>query len=248
MRIHRIYHPDILQVGSHVTLDTNATRHVAQVLRLEKDNPIVLFDGSGTDYAAKLTQCSKQECQAQVTGISSQEAPSPLSLQLALGISRGERMDFSLQKAVELGVNTISPLFTERTMVKLKGERLQQRLTHWQGIIRHACEQSGRSRLPVLNPAQPLADGLTHFAGQRLLLDHRATQTLKQIPPPQDRLTLLVGPEGGLSENERKLATRQGFTAIRLVPRVLRTETAPLAALAAIQALWGDFQETPGLN
>jgi 16S rRNA (uracil1498-N3)-methyltransferase len=241
MRTHRVYHPDTLHLGDQITLDANATRHVVQVLRLEKNDPIVLFDGSGTDYDAELTLCRKSECQARVIGIRSREKPAKLSLHLALGISRGERMDFSLQKAVELGVNTISPIFTERTVVQLKGERLQQRLNHWQGIVRHACEQSGRSLLPALNPAQKLNSFLNGHTGMGLLLDHRATQRIHDIAKPSASITLLVGPEGGLSEAERHLANQQGFSAICLGPRVLRTETAPLAALAAMQTLWGDF-------
>lgn len=243
MREHRLYSPQALRIGEEVALDESASRHALQALRLKTGASITLFDGSGDDYAAVLTQVAKRSAMARIEKHLRSEAPSPLHIELAIGISRGERMDFSLQKAVELGVNRISPLFTERTQVQLKGERVQNRLAHWQGVIRHACEQSGRSRLPELTPPQALNTWLQGFNGSGLLLDHRAQQTLPTLTPPSDgKLSLLVGPEGGLSENERDMAQQFGLTGIRMGPRVLRTETAPLAALAAIQTLWGDFR------
>lgn len=151
-------------------------------------------------------------------------------------------MDFSIQKAVELGVSHFQPLFTERCMVQLKGDRQQSRLDHWQGVIRHACEQSGRALLPSIAEPLNLPEWLSRFSGNGLMLDHRAEHSLASLPAPKDSLTLLVGPEGGLSEAERDLAMQHNFAAGRMGPRVLRTETAPLAALAAIQTLWGDFR------
>jgi 16S rRNA (uracil1498-N3)-methyltransferase len=143
---------------------------------------------------------------------------------------------------VELGVHEITPLFTERSMVQLKGERLHNRMAHWRGVIRHACEQSGRSRLPILHDPQSLPGWVQGFQGNGVMLDHRAEMSLVQIPAPQEAITLLVGPEGGLSPRERESAARAGMRGVRMGPRVLRTETAPLAALAVIQALWGDFR------
>jgi 16S rRNA (uracil1498-N3)-methyltransferase len=159
-----------------------------------------------------------------------------------MGISRGERMDFSIQKAVELGVSHFQPLFTERCMVQLKGDRQQSRLDHWQGVIRHACEQSGRALLPSIAEPSNLPNWLCSFTGYGLMLDHRAEHSLASLSAPKDSLTLLVGPEGGLSQAERDLAMQHNFAAGRMGPRVLRTETAPLAALSAIQTLWGDFR------
>jgi 16S rRNA (uracil1498-N3)-methyltransferase len=164
-----------------------------------------------------------------------------LQLHLAIGISRGERMDYAIQKSVELGVSQISPLFSSRSMVRLKPDRRNKRVAHWQGVIRSACEQSGRSRLPILNPPTELSDWLSSHPGG-LMLYHQATDTLATRPAPGSELNLLIGPEGGLSDAERAKAVEHGYKAVRLGPRVLRTETAPIAALAAIQVLWGDFR------
>jgi 16S rRNA (uracil1498-N3)-methyltransferase len=150
-------------------------------------------------------------------------------------------MDFAIQKSVELGVHAITPLHTERSLVQLEGERLKKRLEHWQGVVVSACEQSGRARIPRLRTPVPLDDWLsTHPQG--LLLFHGAEHSLADLPPPGEDLNLLIGPEGGLSEAERGRALAAGFSAVRLGPRILRTETAPLAALAAIQVLWGDLR------
>jgi 16S rRNA (uracil1498-N3)-methyltransferase len=241
-RTHRIFSPSPLQPGAEVTLDEQGTRHLVQVLRLKSGDACVLFDGSGRDFSATLTQAGKRGCRARVGNILREEPPATLQLHLVIGISRGERMDFSIQKAVELGISGITPVFTERSMVNLSGERLRNRFEHWQGVIRHACEQSGRSRLAELHAPQALTDWLRNFAGKGLMLDHRAETTLVSQPRPDQDLTLLVGPEGGLSGNERQLAQRNRMQGVRLGPRILRTETAPLAALAVAQALWGDFR------
>lgn len=241
MRRSRIFTLQRLEAGRLVDLDERAVRYASQVLRLRAGHEIILFDGSGKDYGAVLTRCDRKCCSAQITGISSTEQVAPLALHLGIGISRGERMDFAIQKSVELGVATVTPLFTGRSVVELKGERMERRLSHWRAIVVSACEQSGRSRLPALDAPVPLADWLRNHQGG-LVLYHRATDTLATLPPPEDVLHLLIGPEGGLSDKERELAAAQGFRGVRLGPRILRTETAPLAALAAIQALWGDFR------
>lgn len=242
MRQHRIFSTTRLSPGDQVPLDKNAQRHLVRSLRLGEGDHFVLFDGSGNDYAATLGPQRDKTTYAQVGECLSSEAIAELSITLAMGISRGERMDFSIQKAVELGVTTLIPLFTERTQVKLKGDRLQSRHEHWQGVIRHACEQSGRSRLPALCKAETFGGWLHQQNGYGLLLDHRATHPLSGLAKPAGPITLLVGPEGGLTETERQQALQQGFSGVRMGPRILRTETAPLAALAAIQTLWGDFR------
>ena len=169
------------------------------------------------------------------------EAPGALQIHLGIGISRGERMDVAIQKSVELGVTAITPLMAERSVVQLRADRTKQRLAHWRGVMISACEQSGRSILPILHPpCTPAAWIDDNHPG--LLLYHRATQTLATLPPPAGTLNLLIGPEGGLSESERLLAESNEFVAVRMGPRVMRTETAPIAALAAAQALWGDFR------
>jgi len=242
MRSKRIFHPETLAENSRITLDDTAGRHLIKALRLKAGDELVLFDGSGKDFSATLVQAGKRTCIAEVYQVMREEAEPGLRLVLAIGISRGERMDFSIQKAVELGINEIQPLFTERSMVQLKGDRLQNRLTHWRGVIRHACEQSGRSRVPGISEPLSLANWLDSFEGNGLMLDHRAEKPLVELSAPGTELTMLVGPEGGLSPTERQLAEEKGLAGVRLGPRVLRTETAPLAALAVIQATWGDFR------
>jgi len=243
MRIPRIFSPEELHSGDEIQLDNNAARRLLQVLRLKDGDPVVLFDGSGRDFTGELIIQGRRNCGARVSEIILCEQPTALKIHLALGISRGERMDFAVQKAVELGVWSITPLFTQRTVVQLKGERLTSRQTHWLGVVRHACEQSGRSLLPMLRPAISLAKWLDEYQGQGLLLDHRAERSLKQVPAPKGEVSLLIGPEGGLSAVERDAARQKGLEGIRLGPRILRTETAPLAAISAIQTLWGDFDQ-----
>ena len=160
-----------------------------------------------------------------------------------LGFGLGTAAGLFAGKAVELGVSVLQPLFTERCQVKLSGQRRAQRLAHWRRLIISACEQSGRCRIPELANPETLAASLhRQRPGVSLLLDPRSRQTLQELPEPQTGVTLLVGPEGGLSEAERALALQQGFIGVRLGPRILRTETAPLAAIAALQTLWGDFR------
>lgn len=245
MRLDRIYTAQPLSAGARVELEAGPWRHVTQVLRLVAGDALVLFNGDGHDYPARVAQAGGVD----VAAPGPPEPPLPLAVTLALGISKGERMDYALQKAVELGVAALVPLFTARTVVKLRDDRLDKRRDHWRGVVVAACEQSGRRRLPDLATPQRLSDWLgtlpaTDQPGHpRLLLHHRADLTLPDLPPPAaGRALLLVGPEGGLAPGERDAALAHGFTALRLGPRVLRAETAPLAALAALQTLWGDFR------
>ncbi len=244
MRIPRIYLPVMLSEGATVSLDERASRHVSQVLRLRAGAELSLFDGNGQEHHASLATVSKQACTARIAAPVENRSESTLHITLAQGVSRGERMDYTLQKAVELGIRCIQPLWTTRSQVKLAGERLEKRRQHWQGVVVSACEQCGRAYLPIVQEPMTLDAWLatTGTADHGLLLDHRATQSLTDLPAPQDRALLLAGPEGGLAEEERQQALRQGFIGVRLGPRVLRTETAALAALAAMQTLWGDFR------
>jgi 16S rRNA (uracil1498-N3)-methyltransferase len=246
MRRDRIHTPQPLRVGARVELEAGAGRHLRQVLRLGVGDGLVLFNGDGHDYLARLVAVGPAEAVAEVEQQGPPEPSPALAVTLAIGISKGERMDFALQKAVELGATALAPLFTERSVVKLTDERRDKRLRHWQGVVVAACEQSGRRRLPELAPPQHLGawlDGRSAQAGQGLLLHHLAERTLPALAPPAaGRVTLLVGPEGGLAPPERQAALARGFVSVRLGPRVMRTETAPLAALAALQALWGDFR------
>lgn len=243
MRIPRIYTTQNLRDHIHLTLEAEPSRHLYQVLRLKPGAPLYLFDGSGRDFAASISRSGKAGVEVSVQTGGAPEPPPPLVIRLLQGISKGERMDYVLQKAVELGVEELVPLFTEHTVVKLDQARTARRLEHWQRILIGACEQSGRSRLPRLEPPQALDRQLEREpAGLRLVLDAAATTSLAALAPPRPLVTLLVGPEGGLSEREIQNAQAAGFTPVRLGPRILRTETAPLAAIAAIQTLWGDFR------
>ena len=233
-----------LRPGETVNLPDRVARHLGQVLRMKTGEELVLFNGrDGRECRARIVRMTKKELLARILECSEAEPPPLLRLHLALGISRGERMDFALQKAVELGVTTITPLFTERTVVRLKAERLEKRLAHWQGIVTSACEQSGRVYLPGLDEPASLETWLKHEGGpETLLLDPRAERTLPMLTAPQGTLAFLIGPEGGFSDRERRHAYDSGCTGILLGPRILRTETAPLAAMAAAQVLWGDFR------
>jgi 16S rRNA (uracil1498-N3)-methyltransferase len=242
MRLPRVHLDHPLEPGTELCLPDGPARHLIQVLRLTTGDHLICFNGDGRDRTARLVSGGRPGVVLAVGAAGEPEAIPALQIYLAIGISRGERMDFAIQKAVELGVAGISPLFTERSMVQLKGERLDRRQGHWQGVLISACEQSGRRRLPTLATARTLEEWLAQTPPGALLLDPRAPQSLTQLAPPGPAMTLLVGPEGGLSPRERDLAARHGVNGIRLGPRILRTETAPLAAIAVIQALWGDFR------
>lgn len=243
MRLPRVYLDHPLEPGTELPLSDGPARHLVQVLRLTAGDHLICFNGDGRDRTARLVTCGRQGIVLAIGEPGEPEAIPALPIHLALGVSRGERMDFAIQKAVELGVAGVWPLFTERSMVQLKGERLDRRLGHWQGVLISACEQSGRRRLPTLAAARTLGEWLAQTPPGALLLDPRAPQSLVQLAPPGPEVTLLVGPEGGLSPRERNLAARHGVRGVRLGPRILRTETAPLAAIAVIQALWGDLRD-----
>ena len=242
MRVPRIYVEADLRRGSEAVLGEDAAAHLARVLRLRAGDPVTLFNGDGRDCAGRLVGLTKRDARVAIEAASDTEPEPPLAIQLAVGVSRGERMDHVIQKAVELGVSAILPLVTERSVVRLDDERTDRRHAHWRGVLVAACEQSGRRRLPALHPAVAWRSWTLPAEGTRLLLDPGAALTLPMLPRPEAPATLLVGPEGGLAEAERARAARAGFTPVRLGPRILRTETAPLAALAALQVLWGDMR------
>ena len=242
MRRPRNYFSGRLPVGREIDLPTNIVRHLIQVLRMRQGQEIILFNGEdGIDYRAVLTETGRRQARARILSSGDPEPLPDLQIHLNLGISRGERMDLAIQKAVELGVSSITPLVTERSQRKLTPERLEKKLQHWHMVIISACEQSGRRRLPRLNAPQDFGNWLKNPLPQTLLLDAAGRYCLKEVPRPAQLLGLLIGPEGGFSERERTLAKEAGCTGVRLGPRILRTETAPLAAIAAIQILWGDF-------
>jgi len=241
MRQHRLYTDQPLTVHAEFTLEPRSARHAGKVLRLGAGAQVTLFNGDGRDYAGQLIGSARDEVRVRTLGAGAVEPAPPLAITLALGVSRGERMDLALQKAVELGVSAIQPLFTERSLVRLSGERLAKRTEHWRGVVIAACEQSGRRRLPSLDAPATLERWLATGHHDGILLHHAAPRALTELPPPSATLTLLIGPEGGLAPREREQAQAQGLSPVRLGPRILRTETAPLAAIAAAQTLWGDF-------
>ncbi|HSC48503.1 MAG TPA: 16S rRNA (uracil(1498)-N(3))-methyltransferase [Gammaproteobacteria bacterium] len=244
MRTPRLYHPMPLAADSRVELAASAAKHLLIVLRLKPGAALVLFDGSGNEFDARLEEPGKKSAWVAVTGRRESKVESPLVVTLAQGVSRGERMDYTVQKAVELGVAGIIPVLMERSVVKLDAENIKRKQEHWQSVVIGACEQSGRVRVPPVQPPQNFGAFLDghRSGGLGLLLDPLAKHALKDLPSPKDgRVLLLVGPEGGLSEVERKMAQSAGFQGIRLGPRILRTETAALVALSLLQASWGDL-------
>lgn len=245
MAIPRFYCPTILAPGAVVSLPPNATAHASKSLRLKAGDKALLFNGDGHDYPCELIAFQKNAVTAKVGAAHQNSAESPLRITLAQAISSGDRMDFTIQKAVELGVTAIQPIASQRSVVKLSGERAEKRREHWQNIVISACEQSGRAVVPVVAPPMPLSSWLAnvdHYA-LRLTMSPMASNTLHDLQAPATDICLLVGCEGGLTEDEINMASNKGFQSFRLGNRILRTETAPLAAIAAMQLLWGDFKK-----
>jgi 16S rRNA (uracil1498-N3)-methyltransferase len=241
----RIYSAAPLASCGLIVLDAIAARHLREALRLARGDAVVLFDGRGGEYAATVTMVSRERVEAQVGAHLAVDRESPLAITLAQGISRGERMDYTLQKAVELGVQRIVPLATERSTVRLDESRARKRLEHWQGIVRHACEQSGRTALPPVDEIAAVpAFAAVERAALKLMLDPAAAAPLAGLTPamaPPPDICLAIGPEGGFSPGERAVLDAAGFIGARLGPRVLRTETAALVALSVLQSRLGDL-------
>lgn len=241
MRNPRFYCPDLTVVDDSIVLPTSAHRHAVQVLRLKTGNQLTVFDGQGREFVAELLNVSKRESTIRLLSENNINKESPLECTLMQGISRGERMDYTIQKAVELGVKRIIPVVTERCNVSLSGSRAEKKLAHWQGVIISACEQSGRSILPKLTAITPLDElMLTADNDSSFVLDPMADTGFKEVSL-KGKVNLLIGSEGGLSEAELTSAIAKGFQAIKFGPRILRTETAAVAALAVIQAMAGDL-------
>lgn len=243
MRIARAYVDRELRAGQLLSLPDSVSRHLVQVLRLRAGDALILFNGYGRDYPCEIIEARKGLVSVRIAVPGELEPLPPLDIRLGVGISKGARMDLTLQKSVELGVSSMTPLFTARSVVRISEERLAKRQAHWQGVIVAACEQSGRRRTPRLNRNETLETWLKAKHPSPLLLDHRGQRSLPDLAPPGAALTMLIGPEGGLAPHERDQAQEAGFTGVRLGPRILRTETAPLAALAIVQTLWGDMRE-----
>lgn len=242
MRIPRIYTPQILTTGQVIELEEAPSHHLGKVLRMQPGRELIVFNGSGGEFTACIDSIGKKKVSVLLKEFEAENRESPLELELAIGISRGERMDWVLQKATELGVTRITPLLTERTEVKLGGERQEKKFAHWQQILASACEQCQRNILPMLAQPRLLDDWLHNVKAQfRFVLHHRDSCGLPDDPSATS-VALLVGPEGGLSETEIERALAQQFAPLTLGPRVLRTETAPVAAISLVQYRWGDFK------
>jgi 16S rRNA (uracil1498-N3)-methyltransferase len=242
MRLTRVYVPTPLATGAQCEIDGAAASHIRRVLRLRNGDELTVFDGRGGEYAARVDSIRKDVVFVDVREHRTVERESPLQLTLAQGVSRGERMDLVIQKATELGVHRIVPVLTERSVVKLDAMQAERKQHHWRGIIIAACEQCGRNTLPALDAPKSLHDFLRNApeTSMRLLLSPEGTTRPRDLAAATT-LTLLIGPEGGLSEDEQAAAVQRGFERVGLGPRILRTETAALAALATLQALLGDF-------
>lgn len=240
----RFHSPTALAVGQSVPLSDNAMAHAVRVMRLKVGDTLTLFCGDGFDYQCALTSIEKKSAQVEVLSRMQVSNESPLTIRLLQGISSGDRMDYTIQKAVELGVTEIYPLSTERSVTKLSGDRAAKRLEHWQGVAIAACEQSGRAIVPTVHAPMTLAQWLTQHATSdclNVLLNPVGAKRLAVLSKPANAIHMLIGPEGGLSLGEIELATQHHFQSIVLGPRILRTETAALTAIACMQSLWGDF-------
>lgn len=244
MRVPRIYTPQPITANQTIELESGASKHILAVLRLKPGAALILFDGSGREFDAYLDGAENLKAWLRIASEHISHNESPLRISLAQGISRGERMDFTLQKAVELGVVEIFPVLTERSVVRLDEKQAVRKREHWQQLVIAACEQSGRVRVPAVHAPASL-DSLFSVNPPhdlKLLLKPNADSAISDLSPPVNNQTLLlVGPEGGLSEAEAATARQAGFTSAHIGPRVLRTETAALVALSLLQARWGDL-------
>lgn len=242
MRIPRIYHPSPINELGTLVLSDDAAGHIGRVLRMKEGQNLTIFDGSGYEFDAEISEVSKKQVCVTLTKKNHTDNESPLGLHLGQVISRGEKMEFTIQKSVELGVNSITPLLSERCGVKLDDKRFEKKLSQWNKVIISACEQCGRNTIPELRPVMTLeAWCAENTTALKLNLHPRAKYSIKTLPAPVDQVRLLIGPEGGLSEAEIAMTHEHDFQEVLLGPRVLRTETAALTAITALQLRFGDL-------
>lgn len=240
----RFYSAENLIIGVTVKLSENAATHATRALRLNEGDVINLFNGDGFDYACELILVKKNEVLAKVKSSAAINNEPPLNITLLQGISSGDRMDYTIQKAVELGITHIQPIATERSVVKLSAERAEKRVEHWQNVVISACEQCGRATIPIVSAPKTLANWLAanpQATSMRVLLNPIGAKRLAEMAKPDGEIQLLIGAEGGLSNTEIDTAISHGFQSVILGPRILRTETAALAAMSVMHTLWGDF-------
>ena len=238
----RFYVDFALSPDSVVELPDNVVRHL-NVLRVKNTEEIVLFNGNGKSYPAFPEVLEKRRASVRILREEATDNESPLNITLVQAVSAAERMDFTLQKSVELGVAEIRPVISERCVVRLSGERAEKRVARWQEIVVSACEQSGRNIVPKVLPLTTYAQALQQLPQEtsKLLMSLNRAQKLSDVQPQSSKVVFMVGPEGGWTEKEEQQAFDAGFQSVTLGKRVLRTETASLAAIAAMQTLWGDF-------
>lgn len=246
MSFPRFFCPAPLAAGNVVRLPESAARHAARALRLGPGDGVILFDGTGGEYAGRIVSVRKEEVEAELLAHRDRECESALRITLAQALQAADKMDLTVQKAVELGAVAVQPLASRRSVVRLEGERAVRRVEHWRGVAASACEQCGRNRVPAVGEIQSIERWLGGLGpaqpGElRLMMAPGAASGLAGLPAPA-HVILLIGAEGGLDAQEQAAAAAAGFVAVRLGPRVLRTETAGLAAMSAMQALWGDFR------
>ena len=242
MRQPRIFQPCSLKLHQTIELDADGSNHVARVLRMQREQEIILFNGDGSHFICTITDVTKKKVCVTTLSKHDPENESPLHLHLGQVISRGDRMDFTLQKSVELGVHIITPLFSERCGVKMSQERLEKKIQQWQKIVISACEQSGRNKIPQVRPTMQLQDWCAEDdEALKLTLHPRAEHGINQLQGHPEKIRLLIGSEGGLSSEEIETTKNQGFKEILLGPRVLRTETAALTTISALQLRFGDL-------
>jgi len=241
MRISRLYVDQPLAIQDTIQLNEESAHYLRSVLRIKKNHLVILFNGQGGEYQGKVSEVSRKSVLINLLSFNDNSIESPLNITLGIGISRGERMEFAIQKSVELGVHKISPLLTEHCSVKINADKKQKKIDHWQKISQNAAEQCGRTAIPLVSSIDSFQRWVINQSGLKVFLDPFSDTALSQLQPNDKQVTLLAGPEGGFSEQEREIAKAAGFIPIRLGPRVLRTETSALAALTAVQLLWGDL-------
>ena len=247
MRISRLYHPEQLTCGEETILSAEASSHLVKVLRTKPGAPVILFNGDGCDYQATTLDSNPRKTRLLIEAKLEKSNESNLDITLIQGISRHDRMDATIQKSIELGVNRIIPVLCQRSNAKLDSSKREKKLSHWKKIAISACEQSGRSSIPEICEMLPLSELYTHKVdllhpdAEKLLLDPLSSTRLKNIDIKGSAVEILIGPEGGLNAEEVSRLTDSGFSSIGLGPRILRTETAGPAVISALQTLWGDF-------
>ena len=240
MRSHRFYTPIDLAIETSIELPAEAAHHCTQVLRYKTGDALILFNGDGFDYSATITEIKKKQCKVKTSSKNDPKNESTLKIHLLQGVARGDKMDFIIQKAIELGVSEITPVLTERSNVKLDEKRLQKKHLHWKKTVISACEQSGRAVIPKLNAAIPL-DQIKKSDCPSIYLEPKATKSFSYLQLA-NRVNLIIGPEGGFSDDDLNHLNRGGFKGVKIGPRILRTETAGLSAISILQNHFGDLK------